>query len=518
MQIGLAHWCELHGPTSILCTQIIPPACGECNPPRSNITRSPSTPQLTGGPTPPQSSHGNARPNTTANTPVNSPTPRPAATTTAAAAAAATAHISHLGSNAAAFSRLPSPSETPPASPRSPVMVPASTAFAGGSTPELCRNCTMTLPKKFEDEGNRESSTGRGISPPGRPLRTTETVVISGGGPVAAKGDGERSGRSQPQSSPQVQAQFSSATQSLTTHTHTVTYLSSRSPAQASRYSQVRQACIRSLSCELVPAQTGPILFGDQQTGYTIAVVFKLSDSKSRGGRRTYALLCMSMNQKSLMQSWNVISSVFQSLVHEIQLAAVEKAARDAHGTSTSSAGTSLPSVGSRGPESFLRRRAPGDGSSARSLADLIGNDHFFVNIHSAFVRLLAGLSKIYGYGSAPREIAAEMAPLSIGPAASSDGRCRAGSVSSTSAGGAGDQDKQKQRPQQQHQRTSPLMSASQTNTTTTPPLQDPMIPSTTCSRQPPSILLGRPHLSRPQQQHQQQQRLSPLLPPAMQP
>jgi len=414
-------------------------------------------------------------------------------------------------------------------------MVPASSAFGGGSTLEVCRNCTMTLPKKFEEEGNGESSNGRGTSPPGRPLRTTETVVV-GGGPAAAaaaaaKGDGERSGRCQPETSPQVQvqAQFSSATQSLTTHTHTVTYLSSRSPAQTSRYSQVRQACIRSLSCELVPAQTGPILFGDQQTGYTIAVVFKLSDSKSRGGRRTYALLCMSMNQKSLMQSWSVISSVFQSLVHEIQLAVVEKTAKDAHSTSTSPAGMSLASVGSRGPESFLRRRAPGDGSSARSLADLIGNDHFFVNIHSAFVRLLAGLSKVYGYGSAPREIAAEMTPLSIGPAAASaDGLSRAGSASSPPAGG--DRDKQKQQPQQQqqqrqqeeeeqqHQGTSPIMSASQTNTTTHLS-QDPMIADTTCSHQPPSILLGRAHLPRPQQQQQeQQQRLSPLLPPAMQP
>ncbi|KAF8541918.1 vesicle coat protein, partial [Trichophaea hybrida] len=293
---------------------------------------------------------------------------------------------------------------------------------------EQCRNCTITLPKKFEEEPSSSGSTGRGVSPPGRPLRTTETVLV--GAPAGAKGDVERAGRSQPPpSSPKVQAQFNSPTPSLATHTHTVTYLSSRSPAQALRYSNVRQACIRALSCELVPAQTGPILFGDGHTGYTIAVVFKLSDSKSRGGLRTYALLCMSMNQKALVQSWSVVALVFQNLVHEIQHAVAEKAAKDAQ--ASPSVGVFMSSVGSRGPEGFLRRRAPGDGASQKSLADLVGKDRFFVDLHSAFVRLLAGLSKIYGYGSATHEITADMMPLSIGSAASPGGRSRAGSVGS---------------------------------------------------------------------------------------
>ncbi|KAA8906540.1 vesicle coat protein [Sphaerosporella brunnea] len=454
MQTGLAHWCELHGPTSILCTQVIPPSCGECYPPRTTLIRSPSTPHLSGGPTPPQSSHGHGRPNTTSNTPISSPTPRPSTAV----------HLGHQFGGNVASPRLPSPSETPPASPRSPVLGPSSSG--AGSAPEACRNCTITLPKKLEEERSNAGSSDRGVSPPGRPIRTTETLVVGGVSPTSVD---ERTGRGQKTSSPQIQPQFNSATQSLTTHTHTVTYLSSRSPALASRYSQVRQACIRSLSCELVPAQTGPILFGDQQTGYTIAVVFKLSDSKSRGGRRTYALLCMSMNQKALMQSWNLISQVFQTLVLEIQRAAVDKAAKDAQ-TSTPTE-TSLSSVGSRGPESFLRRRTPGDGSAARSLADLVGNDQFFVNLHSAFVRLLATLSKIYGYGSATQELTADMIPLTIGSAAASDGRSRAGSVSSNLE----DRDK-KQLP-----KPSPSAPASETTNI------DPTTSSTT-KQEPPAI------------------------------
>jgi len=397
------------------------------------------------------------------NTPISNPIPRPSTT-------------SYLGSSSP---RLPSPSETPPSSPRSPTLGPTS---GGGSAPEQCRNCTMTLPKKFEEELSPSSSTGRGVSPPGRPLRTTETVLV--GAPAGAKGDVERVGRSQPQSSPKFQ--ISSATPSLATHTHTVTYLSSRSPAQASRYSNVRQACIRSLSCELVPAQTGPILFGDGHTGYTIAVVFKLSDSKSRGGLRTYALLCMSMNQKALVQSWNVVALVFQNLVHEIQHAVAEKAAKDAQ--TSPSVGASMSSVGSRGPESFLRRRAPGDGASQKSLADLVGKDRFFVDLHSAFVRLLAGLSKIYGYGSATHEITADMMPLSIGSASSPGGRSRAGSVGSACE----DRDKR-----QQHHQASPATSASQASI-------DPATPN--IKTQPPTFDRIPEVTTRP---------VSPLPPPA---
>lgn len=371
VQIGLAHWCETHGPTSILCTQVITPSCEACYPPRGNLTRIPSTPTLAGGLTPPQSSHGHAKANTT---PITSPTPRTSAH-----------HLPHFGGVAASSSsssRLPSPSETPPASPRSPVLGPTSAAStAAGSLPEQCRNCSITLPKRFDDDAGPK--TGRGVSPPGRPLRTTETVLVGTPGPSAHDGDKSQS--------PLTQPQFSPSNQTLATHTHTVSYYSSRSPAQASRYSHVRQACIRSLSCELVPAQTGPILFGDNQTGYTIAVVFKLSDPKSRGGLRTYALLCMSTNQRALMQSWNVIASVFQNLVHQIQHAVAEQTAKETQPP---------PSVGSRGPEGFLRRRTAGDGASQRSLADLVGNDRFYVDLHSAFVHLLAGLSKVHGYGS----------------------------------------------------------------------------------------------------------------------
>lgn len=435
--ISLAHFCEIHGPTSILCTQVIPPACGTCyqSPPRNTLTRSPSTPQLNNGPTPPQSSHGPGRPNTTSNTPIGSPAPK----SSAAAQLSQTNNPSIAGST-----RLASPSDTPPASPRSPNVLGSrgssvSSVIGGGSeaihavehttpTTDSCRNCSIIFPKQVDEKLNgvgigAAKTCGLAAAGPGGkkpPLRTTEVVVV--GVPTNMKDDEIEQNLSVKS---QAQTTFGT-TPEIATHTHTVTYLSSRSPAQASRFSNVRQACIRTLSCELVPAQTAPIMFGDSQSGYTVAFVFKLSDSKARGGRRTYALLCMSMSQKSLIQSWSVVVSVFQGLVHEIQHAAAETAARNSQ---------ALPplnptsSVASRGPEVFLRRRVPGDGSSQRSLADLVGKDLFFVDIHAVFVRLLSKLTKIYGYGPQTTEFTSDAVSHSIG--SSIGGRSRASSISS---------------------------------------------------------------------------------------
>ncbi|KAI5817046.1 vesicle coat protein [Pyronema omphalodes] len=416
--IGLAHWCEIHGPSLILCTQVLPPQCGSCFPgSKAQLTRSGSEPSLgststsgntaTSGTT--ATTSGNATTGTTATTagaPPTTTTTQPAGITPPP-----TSHgISNSGSaplrptsnRSASTPRLSSPSETPPASPRSPAIV--------SSAPEQCRNCTMTLPPQFE--GN--SSTGR------RPLRTTETLLVNPGG------DPDRPpsspiGGSAP-AFPSV-SEIEGMGEELMTHTHTISYLSSRSPSNPARYAAVRQACIRTLSCELAPSQTSPILFGDPHIGYTIAVVFKVTDNKSRGGLRTYALLAMSMNQKALVQQWGVISGVFMNLVLDIQWGVGERIAREKEAEEaalrSSAAGTGAGagtagnfgvgafgagSLGSRGPESFLRRRNPGDGAEKRSLADLVGKDRFFVDLHSTFVRLLAGLARVYGFGEAEEE------------------------------------------------------------------------------------------------------------------
>ncbi|KAI9882082.1 MAG: hypothetical protein M1823_006173 [Watsoniomyces obsoletus] len=50
--ISLAHFCEVHGPTSILCTQVLPISCGTCAPPRDAKTTTIRTPIDTSTATP----------------------------------------------------------------------------------------------------------------------------------------------------------------------------------------------------------------------------------------------------------------------------------------------------------------------------------------------------------------------------------------------------------------------------------------------------------------------------------
>ncbi|XP_028417746.1 folliculin-like [Dendronephthya gigantea] len=63
----------------------------------------------------------------------------------------------------------------------------------------------------------------------------------------------------------------------LSVDKHTsVSYSSSRNPAHHDVYVVVRQACVRSLSCEICPGREGPIFFGEDANGYVLSHTFIL--------------------------------------------------------------------------------------------------------------------------------------------------------------------------------------------------------------------------------------------------
>lgn len=163
------------------------------------------------------------------------------------------------------------------------------------------------------------------------------------------------------------------------------------------------------------------MMFGDPLAGYTIAFVFRLSDPLARGGKRTYALLCLSPQQSPLITQWAAITTLFQNIVHEITQLAAEKQSLLAANSASSSPSPNA-SVASRGPEGFLRRRHGAEGKQS-GLAELCGKEGLFVDLHARFVCLLSHLTKVYGCAEG-------------GSAASSvDGRSRAGSVCSDDYG-----------------------------------------------------------------------------------
>ena len=298
-------------------------------------------------------------------------------------------------------SSLSSPMETPPASPRSPVLtcssLPssvagpgvgayASTAGSGGSSlTETCRNCSISLPRSIGEKqnSNSERTADKSTKPNPPVLRTRDTIPTHGPGDVGHFGSGwQGDSVKEPQHSHQIQRERSESAQSesipeelkpcfgnipprssassslnsededglnnmdsdppipvpsvqqpknygLGQHSHSVTYLSTRAPTTPSRFSMLRQSCIRTLSCELLPAQTGPLLFGDTLTGFTIAYVFRIADPKARGGKRSYALLCICPEEKIVVRSWKYVVGTFEGLVQRIKGFAALKNAKD---------------------------------------------------------------------------------------------------------------------------------------------------------------------------------------------
>ncbi|KAF2803701.1 uncharacterized protein BDZ99DRAFT_160714 [Mytilinidion resinicola] len=435
--ISLAHFCEVHGPTPILCTQISPPdPCQTCHHP---CVTPPSD-------EPPRSAH-----------PYNA------------------LYDNGHGSLASRLPQLSSPFETPPTSPTSPrsrhnpyfPSVASGTDFTrrySGSVEDendSCANCTFLVPKNVSQRlpdgaPGSPSKDGRGKSS-SPVLRTNQPVLARG--PATPQSDEYNSS---PESSDAEQSKSSTASRSSlpnsspsspmymprNTHTHTLTYLTTHQPTSPSTFSLLRRSCIRTLSCEMLPCgkPSGPLYFGDPIVGYTIAYIFRLPDPRARGQKRTYALIALGGRD-----SWRVgkamvkVTAVFESIANRIIAMADKVLERESAASpfnqplaftrpSTAVATTppllstsaqSMPAFPSPQKEklsfstasspatrnitpvsSFLSAkkvdpdgypRVSRDVMRAKSLAEIVGREDFFVELHVRFCTLLSSLIKEFG-------------------------------------------------------------------------------------------------------------------------
>ncbi|CAG8535102.1 24929_t:CDS:2 [Dentiscutata erythropus] len=98
-----------------------------------------------------------------------------------------------------------------------------------------------------------------------------------------------------------------------------ITYVGSRYPQHPQLYSAVRQACVRSLSCEFCQGREGPVLFGDEKNGYVLSYMFKIKDSQARGFQRWYSFIFLMTDRIYLVASWPFLVSKFKSLATDLQ-------------------------------------------------------------------------------------------------------------------------------------------------------------------------------------------------------
>lgn len=98
-----------------------------------------------------------------------------------------------------------------------------------------------------------------------------------------------------------------------------IKYVSHQHPNHPQLFSIVRQACVRSLSCEVCPGREGPIFFGDEQHGFVFSHTFFIKDSLARGFQRWYSIIAIMMDRIYLINSWPFLLGRVRGIIDELQ-------------------------------------------------------------------------------------------------------------------------------------------------------------------------------------------------------
>ena len=395
LQLSLTHFCELHGPKSILCTQVLPVQCDQCLATSSSLhsksssdslstqVHDPSTSQNWQAPLLQKQDTNNTLPTnfSAASTTIDSVPPSPTID-----------RSSTFGSSTA--------SERPQKS------------FPYGRVEsDTCSSCSLSVPNNVSEKlpnGAPGATNTDGLKPTGCPvLRSREMVCL---GAQDSQISGSEAG-SPPRSISRVASYNSSfhsaALDDGSCHDHLLTYLTSRSPDGQEHYSQLQKSAMRTLCCEFPPRgmSEGQLSFGDSVNGYTVAYVFRLPDPVARGRRRAYAFVALAGKDAGrAFRAAPLIWEAFQKMARVIEDAAhqhqAEQAVKEAKQEREASAHRDYTPVAS-----FLIPRATDkDGNprrsgqtSPRSLADIVGDENIFAVLHQYFVTIMRALGERLG-------------------------------------------------------------------------------------------------------------------------
>ncbi|GAB1317541.1 Golgi to plasma membrane transport vesicle coat [Madurella fahalii] len=435
IQLCLAHYCDLHGPTPLMVTEGLPVPCKACY-----------DDELQGGaltgcerprssaPTSGESAHA-----TTAITEalqrINFAGPQRSSSVPASEQEAQTHRASLRQAARTAAAPSGSAIETPPQSPR---LAPG----LGAQQPKPrqdsgfrrtydeyvtrragpCENCALTLPKR-QESGNElgietrpeRGPTLRTRAPCARVFTTLDnTSPPTSQSSSSAPSDDEsntRPRRSHRRTGTAVsvtsRSSASSSSANANAHTHYLDYTSTHEPLAPASFSFVRASCLRTLSLETLPrtpatgppssgnaiptpgaspstpafvtthsigsaASGGPIFFGDSATGYTTAYIFRIPDVHARGHKRVYAFLALSTHRERLaMKTFPFIAAAFREMASWIQELAEAEAERALAESTGSSA--SSPVVPGPGYGSFQSEPAAPPVSGGSSSSFLMG-------------------------------------------------------------------------------------------------------------------------------------------------
>lgn len=160
-----------------------------------------------------------------------------------------------------------------------------------------------------------------------------------------------------------------------------VSYISSQYPLQPELYILVRQACIRSLSCEVCPGKEGPIYFGDEARGHVLSYTFFLRDVQARGFKRWYSIMVVMKDKMLLLNSWPFIVKHLKKIISNLQ----DNASKIYETEESKVSHRALRSAAVM-MDNFRKQRVAGQ---PRSLSEMVGEEGVWQHLHSSFTWLL---------------------------------------------------------------------------------------------------------------------------------
>ncbi|XP_059524322.1 folliculin isoform X1 [Myotis daubentonii] len=159
-----------------------------------------------------------------------------------------------------------------------------------------------------------------------------------------------------------------------------IKYVSHQHPSHPQLFSIVRQACVRSLSCEVCPGREGPIFFGDEQHGFVFSHTFFIKDSLARGFQRWYSIITIMMDRIYLINSWPFLLGKIRGIIDELQGKALKVFEAEQFG---------CPQRAQRMNTAFTPFLHQRNGNAARSLTSLTSDDNLWACLHTSFAWLL---------------------------------------------------------------------------------------------------------------------------------
>ncbi|XP_007445323.2 folliculin-like [Python bivittatus] len=159
-----------------------------------------------------------------------------------------------------------------------------------------------------------------------------------------------------------------------------IKYISHQHPNHPQLFSIVRQACVRSLSCEVCPGREGPIFFGDEQHGFVFSHTFFIKDSLARGFQRWYSIIAIMMDRIYLINSWPFLLGKIRGIVDELQGKALKVFEAEQYG---------CPQRAQRMNTAFTPFLHQRNGNAARSLTSLTNDENLWACLHTSFAWLL---------------------------------------------------------------------------------------------------------------------------------